>query len=94
MDDQQFLEFSIEANKLIPAAKNLLQLHLLRYSHFVANSPQGTNCTYARITKREFGQPDEILNTRTQLEAIRDQCEWLLSHLEQHETPTDQNPGQ
>lgn len=81
MDNQSLYDLSMRANEIIAAARSLLGLHLVRYSHFVNTSPKGFSCTYAMITAREFHQPEELSDSIKQLQELRDTCDDILSEL-------------
>jgi len=75
-----FLTLSRDFNTLFIFCKKLLQLHATRYAHFVDSSPLGEDCTYAKITKREFESEREL--TRERLREIRDKASHLLEVLD------------
>lgn len=90
MDNQSLYDLSTRANEIIATARDLLGLHLVRYSHFVNTSPKGFNCTYAMITSREFHDPEEISETIKTISGLRDTCDQILSDLAAIEP--EQNP--
>ena len=94
MQDQELYEASTRANDIIAKVKDLFGLHLVRYRHLVDSSDMGFNCTYARITRREFSSPMEMTRTRNELQAIQQQVEWLLHFMEQQHVSEDPDTEQ
>lgn len=47
-ETQKYLGFSKRLGLILDTGRELMEFWVFRYSLFVANSPAGTDCTYAR----------------------------------------------
>lgn len=88
MEDQELYDLGTELGGVVMASKRLMNLHSFRYPVFVNNAERGFDCTYAKITSREFHCEEGPAVVRKQLYALRDRIQRALAALPDPEAPS------
>jgi hypothetical protein len=88
MEDQDLYDLGTELNGVVMASKRLMTLHSFRYPVFVNNAERGFDCTYARITSREFHCTEGPGKVRSQLLDLQKRVETALRALPDPDLPT------
>lgn len=87
MEDQELYDISSQTGLLVKQARALVGTQLYRYHAFVDGSDRGSNCTYARITSREFHTQEGPEPARQILLNMRKQIDRVLEDI-----PTEVSP--
>lgn len=81
MEDQQLYDLSSELGGVVQTCKHLMALHAYRYHVFVNGSDRGFECTYARMTSRDFHDKENPRLVRDRLMALRKKIDRALEEL-------------